>query len=543
MANQAPIEAPRQRAIQNVSYNYLVEACVDKNKSKVVLNMMTEALSEEADLFDDVYKNSELDERLIEQILLNTEVSFSTKLTEAHSRSPELAKKIIIGHYGKIIKDEFMRKELWLMIARLPVTKKHYPKSYYYDLLNSKLFPPIYDDIISKDVERTKGSITEKKIMKNILAAYSRRNSKVGYVQGQNFIIRLIIDIIPEELDAFWIFCFVVEECFSVSYFINLKSLMLDALVFRIILKAVEPKLAVHLEQIKDFDLDIITFKWFICLYADSQLAPDFQKKIWDLLVLGDKLVYLKAGFVILHSLSPRLCKCNDIGEVYAVLEKTSEILGKDSIAFIQKVSNFFISEYVLDIVRVSNQSKLQKAAEIMRKQAFKEMKSLPIRSKELLCDGRSVICKNNIEPEGADRDFFSFSCKGILKNKIFDYFSEENGFWEANKKRKGSHIKENDMLVHRGKHTCTQEAMYKNYSSYIKTLLTTEYKQGDARSEIIANFLKENKLMEHSEDDERPYMEAEESEEMEVRTIRKGSSVRVLRFNTVPDLDTVKLK
>jgi hypothetical protein len=36
------------------------------------------------------------------------------------------------------------------MISRLQITKKHYPKTYYPDLLNPKNFPSIFEDIIGK---------------------------------------------------------------------------------------------------------------------------------------------------------------------------------------------------------------------------------------------------------------------------------------------------------------------------------------------------------------------------------------------------------
>jgi hypothetical protein len=107
-----PNERSKQRGLQNISYNYLVEACVDKSKARIVLNMMNEALSDAPDMFEDVYKDSEFDDRLIQQILLDTRATFATRLMEANLRSPEITKKTIIANYGKIIKDDSMRKEV-----------------------------------------------------------------------------------------------------------------------------------------------------------------------------------------------------------------------------------------------------------------------------------------------------------------------------------------------------------------------------------------------------------------------------------------------
>lgn len=103
---------PKQRELKNVSYNYLVESCVDPTKSKTVLNMMNETLQDDFDLLEDVYKNSEFEDKIIEGILLNTTATFATKFMEAHQRHPQLTKRVVIENYAQIIKDDSMRREV-----------------------------------------------------------------------------------------------------------------------------------------------------------------------------------------------------------------------------------------------------------------------------------------------------------------------------------------------------------------------------------------------------------------------------------------------
>lgn len=102
----------KQRELKNVSYNYLVESCVDPIKSKTVLAMMNETLQEDFDTLDDVYKNSEYEDKIIEGILLNTTATFATRFMEAHQRNSELTKKTVIENYSKIVKDNSMRREV-----------------------------------------------------------------------------------------------------------------------------------------------------------------------------------------------------------------------------------------------------------------------------------------------------------------------------------------------------------------------------------------------------------------------------------------------
>lgn len=105
-------EQPRQRELKNVSYNYLVESCVDKSKAKIVLEMMEETLQDDTDLTEDLYTNSDLEEKMIYGILMNKTRSFTIKLTEAFHRSPALTKKVIIENYSAILPDDMARRDV-----------------------------------------------------------------------------------------------------------------------------------------------------------------------------------------------------------------------------------------------------------------------------------------------------------------------------------------------------------------------------------------------------------------------------------------------
>ena len=102
----------RQRELKNVSYNYLVESCVDINKSKIVLEMMEETLQDDTDLKEELYANSDLEESMIQGILLNKNRSLKVKLSEAYQRNPNLTKKVIIDNYGTIVQDDLTRREV-----------------------------------------------------------------------------------------------------------------------------------------------------------------------------------------------------------------------------------------------------------------------------------------------------------------------------------------------------------------------------------------------------------------------------------------------
>ena len=361
--------------------------------------------------------------------------------------------------------------------------------------------------------------------MKNVLTAYSRRNSRVGYVQGQNFIVRAILDLIQTEEDTFWVYCFVIEECFSVGYFINLKTLMLDSLIFRVLLKAVDPKLVVKLESLKDFHLDIVTFQWFLSLYYDTSIAKPLKDVVWDLLILGDRLVYMKAAFVLLNSLSAAIIKCQEIADIYQLFSKMSEHVKLSPQVFIAEVTKVYVNERILNILRVSNQHKIHLADQ---KAALKSKTRRPSvkRNSSPGCDGRTIICKDTAaQVENLKVDYFTMSVGSITKNRIFDYFSPQNSFWQENKKRKKSELKEEDMVAHRQPHQCVKGSMRQNYDRYEEYFAQVELGQGeaDARKEMLANF---HSVMQESRAlfEEKQEGDSEE-EEIDTKTVRKGSN------------------
>lgn len=80
--------------------------------------------------------------------------------------------------------------------------------NYYNNILNNypSYIPSIYEQAIEKDLTRTfpEEEFFQKKEnldkLKNILIAFSRRNSSIGYTQGFNFIVGRILEIVEDEV-------------------------------------------------------------------------------------------------------------------------------------------------------------------------------------------------------------------------------------------------------------------------------------------------------------------------------------------------------
>lgn len=96
---------------------------------------------------------------------------------------------------------------------------------YYEDILENSFDDPLVISQIEMDINRTltdnvfyrQGPGVSK--LKQVLVAYSRRNSDVGYCQGMNMIAASLLLIMPSEEDAFWVLCSIVEKILPKTYF------------------------------------------------------------------------------------------------------------------------------------------------------------------------------------------------------------------------------------------------------------------------------------------------------------------------------------
>ena len=96
---------------------------------------------------------------------------------------------------------------MWLIASGAKKVMKLFPH-YYNDILNEypDYIPSIYEKNIENDLNRTfpeevffknKDNINK---IRNILKAFARRNSSIGYTQGFNFIIGRILQVMENEV-------------------------------------------------------------------------------------------------------------------------------------------------------------------------------------------------------------------------------------------------------------------------------------------------------------------------------------------------------
>ena len=227
-----------------------------------------------------------------------------------------------------------------------------YYKNYYNDL--TKNYPEIiyspHENQINLDLERTfpqdpffqnKNNLIR---LKNILLAFTHRESTIGYCQGFNFIVAKLLKICDNEEETFWIFIELIEKILPINYYNELSGLMTDSSIASLLIKQNFKDIYDLLETSGGIlYLNNIINKWLLSLFLQGT-SEIYHYFIWDLLLLEGNIVIFKTIYALFFRLQNDILKCKTIDEVNTVFNKNPEkFVERENLAYylISKKFNF----------------------------------------------------------------------------------------------------------------------------------------------------------------------------------------------------------
>ena len=126
-----------------------------------------------------------------------------------------------------------LRGRIWKLLSNT----KNNDDSIFFKLLEKKNDEDEY--LIRKDLDRTNinlenkdhnNSIEVKEKLFNILKAYASYDNQVGYCQGMNFIVSILLSNIVSQTDTFWVFVNLMHDKNLRLYFVNNTPKLIKAL-------------------------------------------------------------------------------------------------------------------------------------------------------------------------------------------------------------------------------------------------------------------------------------------------------------------------
>jgi len=165
-----------------------------------------------------------------------------------------------------------------------------------------------------------------------VLYAYASHKPHVGYVQGMNFIVVALLDVV-DEIAAFWMLVIIIESWLPEHFSDAMVGNHVDCRVLAILTAEHLPALAKHLHEL-DVTVQLLTTRWFLCLWS-SVLGTASLHRLWDYLFVIGPAATMQAALACMHLCESRILKSRDIGDA---LSAAKEVLRDDDGALLDLV-------------------------------------------------------------------------------------------------------------------------------------------------------------------------------------------------------------
>uniref|UniRef100_A0AAV1U156 Rab-GAP TBC domain-containing protein n=1 Tax=Peronospora matthiolae TaxID=2874970 RepID=A0AAV1U156_9STRA len=179
---------------------------------------------------------------------------------------------------------------------------------------------------IENDITRTRKLRKDQTVpMRRVLTAFANRNRRVGYCQGMNEILVVLLQYLDEDqaLRGLTLLIEVLLPAYHVDSMIGLHT---DCAVMNTLLRQNDPELHAHLNEL-GLNMEILCTKWLVTCFLTS--LPSFcGLKVIDMLLARTKekqrasRVLLGVGMSIFFTLREVLLDAKDAGEVLLAINE-----------------------------------------------------------------------------------------------------------------------------------------------------------------------------------------------------------------------------
>ncbi|GAB5362833.1 hypothetical protein AAMO2058_000832700, partial [Amorphochlora amoebiformis] len=233
-----------------------------------------------------------------------------------------------------------LRSKIWKSLLEIPQRKKKFGSRYFRDLANKiqkigngSLYQcrawgeegnvpchveqkggwiPMWVRQIRRDVPRTRHVDTPelKQKLELVLSAYRLHNPKVGYCQGMNIIVAILLNVFTKAEDAFWALVSIIES--RPGYYTrSLAGLIVDQTVIDSLLRMESAKLYRLLNQ-SLMGFMTFTTQCFVMLFAGIGIPLPDILRLWDCIFTGDDQMMFELTLALLRRSTPLLVDADE---------------------------------------------------------------------------------------------------------------------------------------------------------------------------------------------------------------------------------------
>ena len=376
----------------------------------------------------------------------HTKELFKPETISFNSKQIELIKNLL---YTPISRHR--RPEYWF-IASGAKREMLNNKGYYKSLLNK--FPKgsqsPTEKIIQLDIPRTfptepffQDEENRKKLV-NILTAFVRRNSTIGYTQGFNCIVGKLLLVLNDEEQVFWVFTQIIENYLPGDFYLLFTGVKKDMKILQDLIK----KTLTFVDQSIIMCLNNLISKTFISLFSRG-IPQDLTFIIWDAFFIYGEIILYRTFIWIAYFLINESLVNKDIEIVSSYMnEKMSEIQDSGSL-------NYFL--LMFNAINYSSIKKWKKKIEKSEDKTHLEGERFSNNNKKVECDKNLPYCLSNTEEKDIKKNSKFIVHKNNHQIKLYDnYFFDDVGSKIEEDNNDDINISQDSLIVQRQKHLCS---------------------------------------------------------------------------------------
>jgi len=237
-----------------------------------------------------------------------------------------------------------LRPEIWFQVSDAAKRQSEQPNRY--RMLSSQQTDPAVTDTILLDIHRTfpenvyfqDGDPSSlRKPLQNVLEALSLSSPHIGYCQGMNFVVGLLLLIVKNEERTFWLMDTLIKTILPDYYAADMIAVQSEQELLGDIVKWKLPVLHAHLDSL-GVQWGLVGMKWFIALFADV-MPVETVLRIWDCLFYEGSKILLRVGLALITINRERLLKCTNFPQAVDTFSAmVKEVSTQDCHKFIESI-------------------------------------------------------------------------------------------------------------------------------------------------------------------------------------------------------------
>lgn len=146
-------------------------------------------------------------------------------------------------------------------------------------------------------------------------------NPRVGYCQGMNFLVRLLMEVAEDESDVFWLFVGLSEPANNRNiYEPGLAVLQPFIGKLEMLITKQMPELHAHMQR-EGVHVAAFSARWFLTLFSSFEtLGPKLVIRLLDIFVIDGWRIMLSMALVVLDELRELLI-FSDLEDMLRILQ------------------------------------------------------------------------------------------------------------------------------------------------------------------------------------------------------------------------------